>query len=98
MTQPHFTFPLQRLLTIRQKAEEEASIELAVARGVEEDARSARGALEVKRAEARDALLPTPGSNRTVSELRHVALIIDQIDSTRRARIRGRHQGTGRCA
>ena len=81
MTQARFKFPLERLLAIRKKAEEEASIELAVARGAEDDARTVRDDLAAQRDVAREALLPTPGSNRAVSELRSVALIIDQIDS-----------------
>jgi flagellar export protein FliJ len=81
MTHGRFRFPLQRLLAIRKKAEDEASVELAIARGAEADALLARTALDTQRAEARDALMPTPGSNRAVSELRHVTLIIDQIDN-----------------
>jgi flagellar export protein FliJ len=81
MSGGRFKFSLQRLLTLRQKAERQAAIELAVARVAEEEAQDERRRLGVQRADARDALLPRPGASRSVSELRNVAYLIEQLDT-----------------
>ena len=80
MTAPHFRFPLQRLLALREKAEQAAATELASARTAEHAARTANDALEARRAEARAALLPHPGRERSVSELSMVAFLVAQLD------------------
>ena len=81
MSGGRFKFSLQRLLTLREKAAHHAAIELAVARVAEEEAVNEQQRLGVSRAEARDALLPKPGVSRSVSELRHVAYLMEQLDA-----------------
>jgi flagellar export protein FliJ len=76
-----FKFSLQRLLTLREKAAHQAAIELAVARVAEEEAHDEQQRLGASRAEARDALMPKPGASRTVSELRHIAYLMEQLDA-----------------
>jgi flagellar export protein FliJ len=81
MTSPRFKFSLQRLLTMRQKAEREAAIALATAHVAEDAARQTKDALDVRRAEARDAVLPPPGTVKSVAELRQAAFLVEQLDS-----------------
>jgi flagellar export protein FliJ len=82
MTAPQFKFPLQRLLALREKAAQAAATELATARTAEHEARTANDELEARRAEARAALLPHPGRERSVSELSMVAFLVAQLDSS----------------
>ncbi len=82
MSAPRFKFSLQRLLVLREKAEKEAAIQLAQAQRAEESARDAKSALDDRRAEARDAVLPQPGTARTVAELRQAALLVEHLDGT----------------
>ncbi len=81
MSGGRFKFSLQRLLTLREKAERQAAIELAVARVAKEEAQAEQQRLGASRAEARDALMPKPGASRTVSELRHIAYLMEQLDA-----------------
>jgi flagellar FliJ protein len=82
MTSPRFRFPLQRLLAMRKKAEDEAAIALATAHNVEDAARRDKDALDVRRAEARDAVLPQPGTAKSVAELRQAAFFVEQLDGS----------------
>ena len=81
MSGPRFRFPLQRLLTMRQKAESEAAIELATANNSETAARHDKDALAEQRAEARDVMLPAPGQSQTIGAIRQVAFLMEQLDS-----------------
>jgi len=82
MSSSKFKFSLHRLHAMRQKAEHEAAISLATARNAEEAARTAKDALEARRAEAREAVLPQVGASRSVAELRQAAFLVEQIDGS----------------
>lgn len=62
------------------RAEREAAINLAAARAAEADARQSLAHIEARRSEARRVLAPVPGSATRVAELRHVALLMEQLD------------------
>ena len=81
MTAPRFRFALQRLLTMRQKAEREAAVELATANNAESVARLNKDALAERRAEARDVMLPGLGQSQTIGAIRQVAFLMEQLDT-----------------
>ncbi|MFI5309606.1 MAG: flagellar export protein FliJ [Gemmatimonadales bacterium] len=80
MTGPRFRFPLQRLLDLREGKERTAAVALASARVAAEEARSEKASLDTRRSEARCALIPAPGSERKIAELRQVAFIMEHLD------------------
>jgi flagellar FliJ protein len=81
MTAPQFKFRLQRLLDLRELAEREASIALATARNVEDEARREKDSIAAQRTATRELLLPPPGSHCRVSELRQVSVLLERLDA-----------------
>ena len=81
MSESRFAFSLRRLLSIREKAERVAALDLATAHAEEQEARQIKKSLDQDRAQARDALLPPPGQESRVSELKQVAFLIEQLDT-----------------
>jgi flagellar export protein FliJ len=81
VTANRFTFRLQRLLALRQMAERAAAIALGTAQAVAAEAHAAEESLARRRASAREAMLPHPGTERRVADLRQVAFLVEQIDA-----------------
>jgi flagellar export protein FliJ len=75
-----FTFRLERLLALRLMAERAAAISLGSAQAVATAAHAARTLIAGRRAGARAAMLPEPGAERSVAELRQAAFLTEQID------------------
>ncbi len=80
MSSDRFTFRLQRLLSLRQKAEEAAAIALAEARNAETTAHEAKAALEMHRVRTRESLTLRAGDSSTVAALRQVAMLLEDVD------------------
>jgi flagellar FliJ protein len=83
MTAPQFKFRLQRLLDLRELAERQAAIALATAQNAEADARRERDVVVAIRAATREQLLPPPGSQCRVAELRQVSMLLERLDAGR---------------
>ncbi|NBW64195.1 flagellar export protein FliJ [bacterium] len=80
MSSDRFTFRLERLLSLRQKAEEVAGIALAEARNAETAAHEAKSALEMHRVRTQESLTLRAGDTSTVATLRQVALLMEDAD------------------
>ncbi len=80
MSSDRFTFRLERLLSLRQKAEEVAAIALAEARNAETAAHEAKAALEMHRVRTQESLTLRAGDTSTVATLRQVALLMEDAD------------------
>jgi flagellar export protein FliJ len=74
-----FKFPLQRVLELREKAEQEKASGLAAARAQAESAQRAYALLsEVRRAGSEQ--LATAHGARSIGELQHLSYVLDRLD------------------
>ena len=80
MKSDRFTFRLERLLSLRQKAEEAAAIALAEARNAETAAHEAKAALAMHRVRTQESLTLRAGDSSTVASLRQVAMLVEDAD------------------
>lgn len=80
MTAGRFTFRLQRLLALRQMAENAASVTLGSARAAASTAHAAQTALSARRAATRGAVFPSAGTARGVAELTRATVLLERID------------------
>ncbi|MBA4070799.1 MAG: hypothetical protein C0497_03045 [Gemmatimonas sp.] len=80
MSTGRFTFRLQRLLALRQMAENAASVTLGSARAAASAIHATQTALSARRAVARDTVFPSAGATRGVAELTRAALLVERID------------------
>lgn len=80
MSAGRFTFRLQRLLALRQMAEDAASVTLGAARTAANAAHATQAALSSRRADARGAMFPSAGTVRGVAELTRAAFLVERID------------------
>jgi flagellar protein FliJ len=81
MTAPRFKFSLQRVLELREEAENVAAIELASARAVADEARRVKEVLDARRAETRQALEAPPGRERRIAEVRQIYMLMEHLDT-----------------
>jgi flagellar FliJ protein len=80
MSPDRFSFRMQRLLTLREKAERQAAIDLATAQAAHTRAQSAADAVSHLRTAARNAARTPLGEARAVGTLRQAALLLEQLD------------------
>jgi flagellar FliJ protein len=80
MSKDRFSFRMQRLLTLREKAERQAAIDLATAQAAHASARTAADVIDAQRAAAREAARTPLGEARTVSAIRQAAILLEQLD------------------
>jgi flagellar protein FliJ len=74
-----FKFPLQRVLELRAKREKEIAGKLVEARSAADDARERADAITAVRDAGRQSLTTTGGASLTIGEIRHRALVLDQL-------------------
>jgi flagellar FliJ protein len=80
-----FHFPLERLLSLRERRENDVSKALGAARNAETELRTTRALTARERDAARSALLPAPGTHTDVASLRNNAILVERLDQRLRA-------------
>jgi flagellar FliJ protein len=76
-----FTFPLQRILDLRAKREQEIATQLAQAQHDAAAARAAHAALEAVRSAEIDKLVAAHATERTVGQLQNLSYVLERLDS-----------------
>lgn len=74
-----FKFPLQRVLELRAKREKEIAGKLVEARSAADDAHERAEAITAVRDAGRQSLTRPDGGSLTIGEIRHRALVLDQL-------------------
>jgi flagellar FliJ protein len=75
-----FKFPLQRLLEIRTRREEEVARQLAQARSAVDQSRATRDALAAAHAVGQEQLTEAKDASATVGELRSLSYVLTQLN------------------
>jgi flagellar FliJ protein len=76
-----FKFPLQRILDLRAKREQEIATQLAQAQQDADAAREAHAALEAVRSAEIDKLVAAHAAERTVGQLQNLSYVLERLDS-----------------
>lgn len=75
-----FKFPLQRVLDLRAKREQEVAAQLAHARAGAEEAQRARASLQDVRSQGAARLAAAQAAPNTIGQLQNLAFVLDRLD------------------
>lgn len=81
MSAAHFSFRLERLLAIRERAEAEAALAFAAARARADALRTTAAELQARREALRADLLPAVGATRDVGVAAIRILLLNELDA-----------------